>query len=45
MGNGFDLPMAREFRQAAIHCDQDPAVRTVLLTGAGKMFCAGCDFG
>lgn len=42
--NGIDMEMARELMQAAIRCDEDPAIRAVLLTGsAGKMFCAGGD--
>jgi 2-(1,2-epoxy-1,2-dihydrophenyl)acetyl-CoA isomerase len=41
--NGLHIEMAREFMLAAIECDEDPAVRAVILTGAGKMFCAGGD--
>jgi 2-(1,2-epoxy-1,2-dihydrophenyl)acetyl-CoA isomerase len=41
--NAIDLPLARELMQVAIRCDEDPAVRAVLLTGAGKMFCPGGD--
>ncbi len=41
--NAIDLPLARELMQVAIRCDEDPGVRAVLLTGAGKMFCAGGD--
>jgi len=41
--NAIDLSLARELMQVAIRCDEDPAVRAVLLTGAGKMFCAGGD--
>ena len=41
--NAIDLALARELMQVAIRCDEDPSVRAVLLTGAGKMFCAGGD--
>lgn len=41
--NALDLTLARELMQVSIRCDQDPTVRAVLLTGAGKMFCAGGD--
>jgi len=41
--NGIDLPTGQALMRAAIDCDEDPAVRAVVLTGAGKMFCAGGD--
>ncbi len=41
--NSIDLPLARELMDAAIVCDDDPETRAVILTGAGKMFCAGGD--
>ncbi len=41
--NAIDLALARELMHAAIRCDEDPAVRAVLLTGSGRMFCAGGD--
>ncbi len=41
--NAMHLGMLRELHQAAIACDQDAAVRAVLITGAGAMFCAGGD--
>ncbi|HAD24317.1 MAG TPA: enoyl-CoA hydratase [Alphaproteobacteria bacterium] len=41
--NGVDLEMGHGLMQAAIHCDETPGIRAVILTGAGKMFCAGGD--
>ncbi len=41
--NAIDLALGRELMHAAIRCAEDPAVRAVLLTGTGKMFCAGGD--
>lgn len=44
-GNSIDLEMARALVDAAIRCDSDPAIRCVVLTGAGRIFCAGGDVG
>ncbi len=41
--NAFDLDLVRAFHRIVIDCDKNKAVRTVLLTGAGKMFSAGGD--
>jgi 2-(1,2-epoxy-1,2-dihydrophenyl)acetyl-CoA isomerase len=41
--NGIDLGLGRDLMQAAIRCDEDAAIRAVVLTGAGRMFCAGGD--
>ncbi len=42
--NALDRTMAGELMQVAIECDEDPAVRCVVITGAGsRMFCAGGD--
>jgi 2-(1,2-epoxy-1,2-dihydrophenyl)acetyl-CoA isomerase len=42
-GNIINLEMAREMLDVALRCDEDPEVRAVVLTGNGKMFCAGGD--
>lgn len=42
-GNAVDLVMARELVEAAIRCQTDAAIRCVVLTGAGRLFCAGGD--
>jgi 2-(1,2-epoxy-1,2-dihydrophenyl)acetyl-CoA isomerase len=41
--NAIDLRLARELADAALRCDEDASVRAVVLTGAGRMFCAGGD--
>jgi len=41
--NAIDLALGRELMHAAIRCDEDANVRAVMLTGAGRMFCAGGD--
>jgi 2-(1,2-epoxy-1,2-dihydrophenyl)acetyl-CoA isomerase len=41
--NAITLEMAREMLDVAIRCDEDAEVRSVVLTGSGKMFCAGGD--
>jgi len=42
-GNAIDLALAQALLRAVIAADQDPAVRTVVLTGTGRLFCAGGD--
>lgn len=41
--NALDLRMSEEILRVASHCDSNPAIRAVILTGHGKMFCAGGD--
>ena len=41
--NAINLALARELFSAAIRCNQDLAIRAVVLTGSGRMFCAGGD--
>lgn len=42
-GNAFDIALAREFETAVRECSIDNAVRVVVLTGNGKLFCGGGD--
>lgn len=42
-GNAIDLATARALMEVAARCDADDAIRCVLLTGAGRLFCAGGD--
>lgn len=44
-GNAIDVPMARALMEASIQLDEDDNVRCVVITGAGRMFCAGGDIG
>ncbi len=41
--NGINLELAREFSDAIRRCAESHEVRAVLLTGNGKLFCAGGD--
>ncbi|MCS6925460.1 MAG: enoyl-CoA hydratase-related protein [Candidatus Binatia bacterium] len=41
--NALNLELAKDLMHAALQCDQDPAIRAVIVTGAGRMFCAGGD--
>lgn len=41
--NSITLELARDLMEATLACDEDPAVRAVLFTGAGRMFCGGGD--
>ena len=41
--NTISQPMLSALSQALLACEADPEVRAVLLTGAGKAFCAGLD--
>ena len=41
--NALDLPMAKELVAATQECRDNNDVRAVLLTGNGKLFCAGGD--
>lgn len=41
--NALDLPLARALREAIDRVGADDDVRAVLVTGAGKRFCAGGD--
>jgi 2-(1,2-epoxy-1,2-dihydrophenyl)acetyl-CoA isomerase len=42
-GNTIDVDVARALMHAAIECDADDSIRCVVLTGTGKLFCAGGD--
>lgn len=44
-GNGVVPEMARDMLEALTAIEQDKSVRVLVLTGAGKQFCAGADLG
>ncbi len=41
--NSINVELARDLMYAALQCDEDPAVRAVVLSGNGRMFCGGGD--
>ncbi len=41
--NALTRTMAEELHDAAVRCESEDEIRAVLLTGNGKMFCAGGD--
>ncbi len=41
--NGINKELAEDLDHAARKCDDDPTVRAILISGAGKFFCAGGD--
>jgi 2-(1,2-epoxy-1,2-dihydrophenyl)acetyl-CoA isomerase len=41
--NALNLQLGRELFHAVLEVDDDPAIRCVVVTGAGKAFCAGGD--
>lgn len=43
--NALDTALTRGLRDALDEADHDPAVRAVVLTGAGRGFCSGADLG
>ncbi|MEW6374800.1 MAG: enoyl-CoA hydratase-related protein, partial [Thermodesulfobacteriota bacterium] len=38
-----NLELSRDLMHAVLHCDEDPLVRAVVITGKGSLFCAGGD--
>ena len=44
-GNAIDMALAEALVEAATRCETDAAIRCVVLTGAGRLFCAGGDIG
>jgi enoyl-CoA hydratase/carnithine racemase len=43
--NAWNAQMAGELNEAMVLSDEDDGVRAVVLTGAGRAFCAGADLG
>ena len=41
--NAMNLELAQDLMEAALRCDEDQAVRAVLISGRGAMFCGGGD--
>lgn len=41
--NGMNLAMMKEMFEVSIRCDEDPAIRALIVTGSGRFFSAGGD--
>ena len=41
--NAISGPMLAALSESLVECDRDPGVRAIILTGAGRGFCAGLD--
>ena len=41
--NSFNKEMVRDLKRAYKDLDSDPTVRIIVVTGAGRAFCAGAD--
>jgi len=41
--NAINEEMGKDLMHAALHCDEDPEIRAVLISGTGKIFCGGGD--
>lgn len=41
--NSINLDLAKDLMYAVLRCDEDPDIRTVLVSGAGNLFCGGGD--
>ena len=43
VANALNIDLARDLMHASLECDEDTSVRAVVMTGNGRMFCAGGD--
>jgi 2-(1,2-epoxy-1,2-dihydrophenyl)acetyl-CoA isomerase len=41
--NALNMPLGRELFEASLELDDDPDIRCIVITGAGRAFCAGGD--
>lgn len=41
--NSINLELSRDLMQCVLECDEDPRIRAVVLSGNGRLFCAGGD--
>ena len=41
--NAFSGTMRQELADALVELERDPSVRVIIVTGAGRAFCAGAD--